>query len=252
MESAYARKLSKEKADGTSNITNHIPYHSVVSTNKPGKLRVVYDAGTQYRNTSLNQNLIKGPDFLKNLVGVLIRFRKGKIAATSDIQQMFHQIRVRKSDQDVLRFVWRECQLKTIENYVICVHVFGKLDSPCVAVNYTLKKTAIDQNAKYNYDIIDAVHKNFYMDDYLGSYRNLDLAKETVVNVTKLLSEGGFRLTKWISNSNSSLEVLLQSEIAKSSIEDNSIKNKTEKIPGVMWNYKKDTLINHIQTFLVT
>ena len=45
---------------------------------------------------------------------------------------------------------------------------FEKVDSPCV-VNYTLKKTAIDQKAKYNYDIIDAVHKNFYVDHYLGS-----------------------------------------------------------------------------------
>ena len=137
-----------------------------------------------------------------------MRFRKGKIAAASDIQQMFHQIRVRKSDQDELRFVWRECQLKPIEDYVMCVHVFGKLDSPCVA-NYTLKKTAIDQKAKYNYTIIDAVHKNIYMDDYLGSYRNIDLAKETVVNVTKLLSEGGFRLTKWISNSFSNSSIKL-------------------------------------------
>ena len=79
------------------------------------------------------------------------------------------------------------------------------------------------------------------MDDYLGSYRNIDLAKETVVNVTKLLSEKGFRL-KWISNSNSLLEVLPQSEIAKSSIEDNSMKNETEEVLGIMWNYKKDTL----------
>ena len=87
------------------------------------------------------------------------------------------------------------------------MYVFGKLNSPCIA-NYTLKKTAIDQTAKCNYDITDAVHKNFYMDDYLGSYRNMDLAKEAFVNVTKLLSEGGFRLTKWISNSNSILEVI--------------------------------------------
>ena len=55
---------------------------------------------------------------------------------------MFHQIRVWKSNQDALRFVWRECQLKPIEDYVMCVHVFGKLDSPCIA-NYTLKKTAV-------------------------------------------------------------------------------------------------------------
>ena len=57
-----------------------------------------------------------------------------------------------------------------------------------------------------------------------------------------MLSEGGFRLRKWKSNSDSLLQVLPQSEIAKSSIEDNSKKNETEKILGIMWNYKKDTL----------
>ena len=49
-----------------------------------------------------------------------------------------------------------------------------------------------------------------------------------------------------ISNSNSLLEVLLQSEIAQSSTEHNSIKNKTEKILGIQWNHKKDTLNFHI------
>ena len=120
---------------------------------------------------------------------------------------MFHQITVPKSDQDALRFVGRECQLKPIENNVMCVQVFRKLDSPCVA-NSTLSKTAIDQKAKNNYDIIDEVHKNIYMYNYLESYRNLDLAKETAINVTKFLLEGGFSLTKLISNSNSLLEVL--------------------------------------------
>ena len=73
---------------------------------------------------------------------------------------MLHQIGVRKSDQDALRFVWRECQLKPIDNCAMCAPVFEKLNSPCVA-NYTLKKTAIDQKVKYNYDIIEAVHRNF-------------------------------------------------------------------------------------------
>ena len=50
-----------------------------------------------------------------------MRFRTGKIAATSDIQQMFHQITVRKADQDALRFIWREYQLKPIGDYVMYV-----------------------------------------------------------------------------------------------------------------------------------
>ena len=82
-----------EETDSTSNITNCILHHSVVNPNKPGKLIAVYYAGSQYQKTSLNQNLIKGPDFFNNLVGVLMRFRKGKMAATLDSQEMFHKIK---------------------------------------------------------------------------------------------------------------------------------------------------------------
>ena len=37
IESGYDRKISKEEADSTSNITNYISHHSVVNPNKPGK-----------------------------------------------------------------------------------------------------------------------------------------------------------------------------------------------------------------------
>ena len=50
--------------------------------------------------------------------------------------------------------------------------LFGKLDSPYIA-NYTLKITTIDHEAKYNHEIIDAVHKSVYIKDYLGTYRNM-------------------------------------------------------------------------------
>ena len=75
---------------------------------------------------------------------------------------MFHQIIIRKSNEDALRFVWRKCPLKPIEDYVMCLHFFGKLVSPCV-VNYT----DIDHKAKYNHDIIDAAHMDDYMELYI-------------------------------------------------------------------------------------
>lgn len=43
-------------------------------------------------------------------------------------------------------------------------------------------------------------------------------------------------------NSNSPLKVLSLSEAGKSSIEDSSMKNETEKILEIMWNYEKATL----------
>ena len=165
IESGYARKLFKEEATSTSNITYYIPHQSAVRPNKPGKLRVAYDVRAQYSVIKFEIK-IQRPDFLNNLPSVPIRFTRfteGKRAVT---QRMFHQIIIRKSDQRALRFVWRKCPLKPIEDYVMCLHFFGKLDCPCV-VNYTLKKTAIDHRAKYNHDIIDAVHMDDYMELYI-------------------------------------------------------------------------------------
>ena len=41
-----------------------------------------------------------------SLVGVLLRFRQGNVGLAADVEAMFHQVRVRKQDQDALRFLW--------------------------------------------------------------------------------------------------------------------------------------------------
>ena len=43
---------------------------------------------------SLNDVLIKRPDFTNSLIGVLLRFRKEKIALSCDIKQMFYNFYV--------------------------------------------------------------------------------------------------------------------------------------------------------------
>ena len=101
-----ARKLSQEEAHRTSPITNYIPHHGIQNPNKTGKLRVVFDSAAYFNNSCLNDHLISGPDLLNILVGVLLRFRVGKYAAVSDIEQMSHQINVRPEDQDAVRFLW--------------------------------------------------------------------------------------------------------------------------------------------------
>lgn len=49
-----------------------------------------------------------GRDLLNSLVGVLLRFRNYKIALVADVEAMFHQVKVPKSDMDSLRFMWAE------------------------------------------------------------------------------------------------------------------------------------------------
>ena len=77
----------------TTSKTWYLPHHAVLSPNKPGKVRVVFDAA------SLNDKLLTGPDLLNNLVGILMRFRTGKIGVMGDIEQMFHQVRACEADR---------------------------------------------------------------------------------------------------------------------------------------------------------
>ena len=105
----HAEKLKNDHLLNISGITNYVPHHGVLNINKPGRVRVIFDPSVKYNDTCLNQNLLPGPDFLNNIVSVLIRFRQGKYVAMADIEKMFHQIFVSLNDTDALGKLRRSC-----------------------------------------------------------------------------------------------------------------------------------------------
>ncbi len=52
------------------------------------------DCAASYGRTSLNQQLLQGPDQTNQLTGVLIRFREALIATVADVEAMFHQVQI--------------------------------------------------------------------------------------------------------------------------------------------------------------
>ena len=99
----HAEQVSEKQA-ATSGW--YLPHHPVHYPHKPEKVRVVFDCGVKYAGSSLNAQLLKGPDFMSSLVGVLTRFRLEKIAIVGDVEQMFHQVFVDPKDRKYLRFLW--------------------------------------------------------------------------------------------------------------------------------------------------
>ena len=234
----YSKKLSQEEANRTTSITNYIPHHGIQNPSKPEKLRLVFNAAAYFNNSCLNDHLLSGPDFLNNLVGVLLRFREGKYAAVFNIEQMFHQINVKPEDQDALRFLWRDDKMKKIEDHIMCVQVFGKIDSPCIA-NWALKGTARDSEEVIRENIIDQINRKIYMDDFLSLHSSIERLSTTAKAIIKVLSNGAFRLKKRLSNDKSFLNNLPYSEISPK-ISENQV--QTEKVLGVLWNFETDLL----------
>ena len=69
--------------------------------------------------------LMTGPDLLQKLLAVLFKFRQHKWAMTADIESMFLQVGVDKSDQPLLRFLWRVDPQDAIGVFQYTRHIFG-------------------------------------------------------------------------------------------------------------------------------
>ena len=130
------------------------------------------------------------------LVGVLTRFRQERTAIIADIESMFYQVRVRPDDSDVLRFLWwpgNDLQRRP-EEYQMTVHLFGAVSSPSCA-NFALQKTAEANFQRFDFEVIDTVRRNFYVDDCLKSVPSESEAIRLTADHRKLLERGGFNRT---------------------------------------------------------
>ena len=83
----YAKKLTD---DGTHNEIQrewYLPHHGVMNPKKPGKIRVVFDAAARSGGTSLNEELLTGPDLANSLIGVLLRFSSAQFRSLRTLKQ---------------------------------------------------------------------------------------------------------------------------------------------------------------------
>ena len=240
--SGFARKLSEEELNKESKTHWYLPHHPVTSPTKPGKVRIVFDAAAECEGTSLNKNLLTGPDVANNLVGVLLRFRQGKIAFAADIEKMFHQIRVREEDQDSLRFLWwTNGYDNPPDTYVMQVHIFGAASSPCIA-NSTLRRVADDNAEEYSSSVITAVKRNFYVDDALPSENDEQSAIRLAHDMVELLARGGFNLTKFTSNSKRLLSAVPNDKRSKPDLNLDLDELPIERALGIRWSVEDDML----------
>ena len=241
----YAQKVQSSYPDDEQWF---IPHHGVYHPRKK-KIRVVFDCSSKYHDKSLTDELIQGPTLTNQLLGVLTRFRQHTIATMADIESMLYQVRVLENQRRYLQFLWWEDgdSRNVVQEYEMCVHTFGSTSSPSCA-NYALRKAASEGESKYGREASDTLRRSFYVDDMLKSTEEPSKTIKLVQNVCSMCKDGGFNLTKVISNSRDVIESIPEDHRAKELQECLDVLPSDHAL-GVQWNLSEDTLSLRTRTF---
>ena len=245
LNNGYARKcLSPPLAN--EEMSWYLCHHGVKHQEK--RLRVVFDCSARFDGRCLNDELIQSPDLTNHLLGVLLRFRKEKVAFTADIEGMYLQVRVPENQRCYLRFLWwPEGNIhERPQDYEMCTHVFGAISSPSCA-NFALRQTAEDNSLNFGEDACETLSKDFYVDDLIKSVESTEYALSLIPRLHEMCLAGAFKLVKFLSNS-PDIVISIPPENRASSVRYYEL-SKTlpiEKALGVTWCVEADTLGFHI------
>ncbi|XP_058789702.1 uncharacterized protein LOC131663356 [Phymastichus coffea] len=217
----------------------YLPHHGVENANKPGRTRMVHDAAATTNSISLNSLLEPGPDLLKSLLGVLLRFRQFLVAVKGDIKDMFLRIKVIERDRGALSFLWRgrdrTCTPETWESTGL---IFGATSSPTSAIY--IKNWNARQFSDLKPESVKSIIENSYMDDYLASGKSVEEMRERVRDVIEINKESNFHMHGWASNEPSVVaDVLDNNRLGRR--EQANLCNNEEKVLGLYWDCSKDT-----------
>lgn len=245
LDKGYAERVPEDELqpDGVVPRVWYIPHHGVYHPKK-NKIRVVFDCNVSYQGFSLNGQLLQGPNLTNTLLGVLNRFRRQPFAIMADIESMFYQVRVQEKDADLLRFLWwpeGSLEEETVE-YRMCVHLFGATSSPSCSC-FALRRIVEDQQNETTEKATQTLLTSFYVDDCLTSVETEQEAITLARDLISLCSKGGFKLTKWMSNSRAFLSSVPEQEraIEVKTLDLDSGLLPVERALGVTWCTETDT-----------
>ena len=234
----HAREVTLEDERVSDERVWYIPHHCVGK-----KFRIVFDCAAACQGTSLNQQLLQGPDNTNTLIGVLLRFRLYPVAVVGDIKNMFHMVKVHADDQPALRFLWWQDgdPGKPVQSYQMTVHTFGLTSSPSIA-GYALRQTTIQNLPQASEPTLSTIQHQFYVDDLLTSVGTSNEAVQLISELDSVLSSGGFTLSKYASNRPEVLETLPSERLAPQlqDIDFHAIDLPTHKTLGLIWHASSD------------
>ncbi|XP_070549667.1 uncharacterized protein [Ptychodera flava] len=213
---ANIKKGYFETVDGTEGTGPgwYLPHFPVVREDKATtKVRIVYDSAARTEGVSLNDVMLPGPKLQLDVVDVLLRFRRRRIAIVGDIKEMFSQIVMAKEDRPYHRILWRDLDTsRPVTVYQAARLTFGDCASPYLA-QYVIRTHAESNQEKFPLAATICT-ESMYMDDVMDSQDDDNVAIQARDQLSGLLAPAGFQVRRWCSNSTAVLEGIPEDKCA--------------------------------------
>ena len=208
----------------------YMPHRPVVKESSlTTMIRPVFDASAKgFNGVSLNDCLNTGPRMIPNLPGVLMRFRRRKVALFADVTKAFLHIGVCREDQDEHRLLWSD---ENVVRKMKFVRVpFGNKSSP-----FLLNTTGKHHLTKFAPSrVVDELSKNMYVDDWLSGCDDHSEACDMLNEACVIMGQAGMLLAKWGSNSEQVGNLLCRE------FQDKLMGEESHKVLGMTWRVYPD------------
>jgi hypothetical protein len=241
----HLRKATSTELDTWSGNKWYLPTGIVVNQNKnPPKPRIIYDARSKYKNISLNDCLLKGPDLLINQIHPLIGMRLNEVAVCADVKSMFHQVKICPRDVHCQRILFRQKPSDQMETLLMTSMAFGPTCSP-FASQY-VKNQAADKWESKHKEAANVLKKATYMDDIIFSAPSVQQASLISKNLITILDDIKWELNSFQSNNRAFLESLPKEAVKAgilSLLAEESDDEYATKVLGCNWDPKEDAFL---------
>jgi hypothetical protein len=210
----------------------HFPH--IKRDSETTKVRIVYDASASGKGKkSLNDVMYQGVNYLKDIVGMLMRFRCHKIAMVSDIEKAFLQVALHPRHRDVTRFLWLKDPKKPTVSGNIQIHRFTRVPFGINASPYLLGATIRHHLLRNPGKVSAEISNNTYVDNVIVGGNSTRECIGIYKEGKELFRTAGMNLREWISNDPTFNTHIPEADRAKGPV---------TKVMGMVWDTDKDTI----------
>ena len=184
-------------------IVHYTPHFPVFKEDSATtKMRVVYNASAKQNSNSpsLNDCLHTGENLMRDLTGILLRFREHNVAFIADIEKAFLQIELDPNVRDATRFLWLKdinkpaTDTDNLRAYRFQRVLFGATSSPFLLIA-TIQYHLMKVNTWIATDLINSM----CMDNVVMGADSQEKAIEYYTLSRKYLKDAGMNLREWAS-----------------------------------------------------